>query len=281
MKNSIIYMLILLVCSCKSTQEPEKKVVVEETPTFSFERCERVHNEVKVRLILSVNQLSINDTFAVLAPNLIQYLQKNFIKTLQNNKDDNKEIDVETLRQMLQKLDLFLGDTLSVEERIKLYEGLSPIFGMIEYENLWYEDELYKPHQMKSFLCFAEGLAAALSRYKTSEVAINNKEIEASPAVDMSIFIKSKTGRYEKRKAVNKEEVFEEREVSDEREMSDEQEAQNTNEKSMDIDPPKKQHKWHPIPPEPEMVPSEKSSEESNALNETNVIDLNSVNSEE
>lgn len=196
MKKFIIYISILLVCSCKSTPSPKK--VVEEKPSFSFARCERVQNEIKVRLALAVNHLDINDSFIAFSPHLQKYLQQNFVAFLDRNKDENSEISVEVLRNYLSYLDGFLSRTLTIKERMRIYRELSQTFSMLEYSVLWYEDELYKPYQIKSFLCFAEGLVAALDRYKTSGNEPKDLHLLANPdQVDMYTYIKSKTNRYE------------------------------------------------------------------------------------
>lgn len=196
MKKFIICISILLVCSCKSTPSPKK--VVEEKPSFSFARCERVQNEIKVRLALAVNHLDINDSFIAFSPHLQKYLQQNFVTFLDRNKDENNEITVEVLRNYLSYLDGFLSRTLTITQRMRIYRELSQTFSMLEYSVLWYEDELYKPYQIKSFLCFAEGLVAALDRYKTSGNEPKDLHLLTKPdQVDMYAYIKSKTNRYE------------------------------------------------------------------------------------
>ncbi|WP_372371243.1 hypothetical protein [Candidatus Uabimicrobium sp. HlEnr_7] len=250
MKNIIICISILLVCSCKSTQEPQKKPVKKDK-SFSFARCERIHNEIKVRLTLAVNHLGINDSFVTFAPHLKKYLQESFVDFLQKNKHQNQQITVEVLRNYLSYLDGFLSRALTLEQRMKIYSELSQTFSMIEYTRLWYEDELYKPYQIQSFLCFAEGLVVALHRYELVDSELEDlKFLEKPQQIDMRNYITSKTNRYENPV----------KEVTPERsdQKNEEKKIDDTESKSLDLE--KKEtnnldNDWKPIPEEPEMVP--------------------------
>ncbi|BBM87979.1 hypothetical protein [Candidatus Uabimicrobium amorphum] len=268
MKKFIIYISILLVCSCKST--PPRKKVVEEKPSFSFARCERVHNEIKVRLALAVNHLDINDSFIAFSPYLKKYLQQNFVHLLSKNKEENREVTVEVLRNYLSYLDGFLSRTLTITERMRIYRELSQTFSMLEYSVLWYEDELYKPHQVKSFLCFAEGLVAALDRYKTSSSDRGDLHLLAKPKqIEMYAYIKSKTNRYENPKKEVTPPV-EQKEI-DENSAVDKAPLMTDNDSEMERN---SQSTWEPIPGEPDAVKVKEPVMPEFKENEKGVIDL-------
>ncbi|WP_372371244.1 hypothetical protein [Candidatus Uabimicrobium sp. HlEnr_7] len=195
----ILFISFLLLVGCFSNEindEPKPQEVVSDEN--DAEKCSFIDNKTRVKLVLLIRKMALNEQFQIFAADIIKYAQRHYMLDLHANQIVNRYINVDTMKKHLAYIDKIASETLTKKERKELYRGMAEILPVIGYETPVDDQELFELPVVHSLMCYSVGVLGVLKKYEDSVatdeqrklVAENQKIYQQKPAVliDMDTF---------------------------------------------------------------------------------------------
>ncbi|BBM87978.1 hypothetical protein [Candidatus Uabimicrobium amorphum] len=191
----VFWICFLVLTGCFSSTEVNEPPQQTEKVTYDAEACSFIDNKTRVKFVLLVKKMALNEQFQICASEIIKYAQRHYMLDLHANQIVNRYINTSTMKRHLSHLDKIMAETMTKKERQDLYLGMAeilPVTGLTTPED---DQQLFELSVIHNLMCYSGGILQVLKKYEDSVtsdeqrkvVAENKKNYQQKPVVEIDM----------------------------------------------------------------------------------------------
>ena len=179
--------------SGEDTEPPQQQVA--ENQMHDAEACSFIDNKTRVKFVLLVKKMALNEQFQICASDILKYAQRHYMLDLHANQIVNRYINASTMKKHLAHIDKIVAETMTKKEREDLYRGMAEILPVTGLTTPNDDQELFELSVVHNLMCYSAGILQVLKKYEDSivsdeqrkVVAENKKTYQQKPVVEIDM----------------------------------------------------------------------------------------------
>lgn len=162
--------------SSEDTKPPQQQVTEE---AHDAETCSFIDNKTRVKFVLLVKKMALNEQFQTCASDILKYAQRHYMLDLHANQIVNRYINVSTMKKHLAHIDKIAAETMTKKERQDLYLGMAEILPVTGLTTPNDDQELFKLSVVHNLMCYSAGILQVLKKYEDSVISDEQRKVVA------------------------------------------------------------------------------------------------------
>lgn len=163
--------------SSEDTKPPQQQAA--ENQVHDAETCSFIDNKTRVKFVLLVKKMALNEQFQTCASDILKYAQRHYMLDLHANQIVNRYINVSTMKKHLAHIDKIVAETMTKKEREDLYLGMAEILPVTGLTTPNDDQELFKLSVVHNLMCYSAGILQVLKKYEDSVISDEQRKVVA------------------------------------------------------------------------------------------------------